>query len=283
VGATPESERLKKLSEDNKTLYKKNEKFMKEIKTYRDDNKKLYEMNKRYVDENVKYQILLKENDAIDEILLRLLKGHPNASLAKLYNELINQNDILLNFENENLRYDKVIEHLEKEYAFLTSDKVKRNPEIEKKLLNEIDRLKAITLANEKKMKECRGYITNLDNEIRKQEDKSKESYGNDFGKTTKEGNIFKANYNKSDLNDTGEYGSLKKSVKRTMNKQQVENNMTIYDELESSYGNIRCNFPVNPRDINFEIESSVEFNDNQYIPPSTSLYKKTYNAPFNK
>jgi hypothetical protein len=262
---------MKKLSEDNKTLYRKNEKILKEIKSYRDDNKQLYDMNKKYVDDNIKYQVLLKENDIIDDILLRLLKNHPNRDLAKLYNEIINKNDVLLNYENENLRYDKMIEHLEKEYAFITGDKVKRNPEIEKKLLTEIDRLKTLKLENEKKSKECGNSITNLDQDIKKLEDKLKEST---FGKT--DGNIFKANYSKN-ANETEEYDSLKKT-KRVL--KQPDNNLTIYDELENDYG---IRFPVNPKDINFEIESSVEYNDNQYIPPSTSLYKKTYNVPFNK
>jgi hypothetical protein len=260
-----------------------------EIKTYRDDNKKLYDINKKYIDENIKYQILQKENGVIDNILLRILKNHPNRELSKLYNEIINQNDIILNFENDNLKFDKVIEHLEKEYNFVTSDKVKRNPEIEAKLLNEINRLKKLRNENDEKIKEKRENIELLEQDLKNHEEKPVKEYfeSRDVFRNTKDGNIFKANYSSKKYNTDNENDNenFKKSKIGALNKSK-DNNLTVYEELENSIGNIKGQqqYSNNFQNLGLGVaESSVEFNDNVYIPPSTGLYRKTYNVPFDK
>jgi hypothetical protein len=278
---------------------------MKEIKSYRDDNKKLYDLNKKFVDENIKYQVLQKENSVMDNILLRLLKSHPDKNLAKQYNELINQNDVILNYENDNLRYDKVIEHLEKELNFLTNgEKVKRNPEVEKKIANEIERLKQLKLENEAHIRDKKDNIKLMEQDLKILEVQPNKDYIDSrevFGKN-KEGNIFASNYTQNDrfrseYGDNSGDGTLKKGLRKPqssktnngMNNDGGNNNdVTVYDELENSLEIIKAeckelNFPAKCKNINFSEESSVEYNNNMYIPPSTQLYKKTYNVPFSK
>jgi hypothetical protein len=214
----------------------------------------LYETNKKFIDENIKYQILLKENEILDKILLKILKTHPNKDLAKKYNEIINENDIILNCENENLKFEKIIEHLEKEFSFITSDKFKRNIEVEKKILCEIEKLKIKKSENENSIKTSKEKILKFEQNLCENSSP----------------NIFKSNQG----NNFSEADELYKS--NTL-KRIYQSNETIYSELEKSYDNIKSHFPGNPREIDFEAESSFEYNSNKYIPPSSSLYKKTY------
>ena len=55
-------------------------------------------MKEKYAENAIKYQVLQLENNFLDSVILRLLKSHPNKDLAKIYNELIDQYDLILNY-----------------------------------------------------------------------------------------------------------------------------------------------------------------------------------------
>ena len=98
-------------------------------------------MNKKYTENAIKYQVLQLENNFLDSVILRLLKSHLNKDLAKIYNELIDQYDLILNFENDKLRFEKAIENLEKEYKYAVS---KKNVGHEAYICSEIEKLMKI-------------------------------------------------------------------------------------------------------------------------------------------
>jgi hypothetical protein len=243
-------------------IIKKNEKLIKEVKSYRSDNKKLYDINKKYAEDAIKHQILQLENNFLDSVILRLLKSHPNKDLAKIYNELIDQYDLILNFENDKLRFEKAIENLEKEYKYAVC---KKNVGQEANICSEIEKLRKIIFDLEDKIREKRDSIDAIDNDIKSLEDRNIKDYvdSREVFTKNKDSNIFKANYIEKNkpINET--YDTKKA---RDEDYNSIEGN----NENHNNFDRNKCN------------EHSFK-NDDQYVrnnqdPYDTNKFYDNYN-----
>lgn len=209
---------------DIKSLNKKIESKIKEIKSFKNDNKKLYDQVKKFQDEAIKFSFLQKENQFLDVIIKKFLKILPYKDMIKCFTEMINLHDIIINLDNDKIKIEKRIEQLEKELKILIHENNKNfnTEELAHNLQGEIENLKGIVYDYDKKIREKKENMKYFENEIKILEEK----YSKDGMQLTLNKNVFKGNYIDMD------YDSRKFYRHAEMNKNKTNQFNDNYDAL---------------------------------------------------
>jgi hypothetical protein len=174
---------------------------------------------------------------------------------------MIDNYDEILNLENDKLRFDKAIENLEKEYTHAVH---KKNTDQETKILTEMERYKKIVFEIENKLIDKRTAVQSLENELKAIEDRSLFIDSRDIFSKNKDSNVFQ-----SHLKNTNEENFENHKYKNDENK--------IYDNIDNSLNDLNDNIDLLMPTFNPEDREHLEIK-NKYIPPSSSLYRKTHN-----
>jgi hypothetical protein len=249
------------IKEIYKDLCLTHEKALKELQSFKNDNKKLYDLNKKFSEENFKAGFIAKENKFFENLFSKILKsnGTPR-EIANLYNEIINNNNLMLNFESDRSKLQKKIDSIEREILRKKSNVNSDNP-----LAIELEKLNNLKNNFEMKILEKKNIIFDLEDKIKLLEEKNqghKDSTGLQL-------NVFKANLIDKEKNNTNKNSNAREF--RYENSPVPLNSESNSKKFFESFGH---NQTKNSTQENQKEKESPNFN----IPmngPSSSYYKR--------
>lgn len=250
------------IKEVYKDLCATHEKALKELQSFKNDNKKLYDLNKKFSDESSKAGFISKENKFFESLFSKIFRSaNTPREIANLYNEIINNNNLLLNFESDRSKIQKKIDNLEREIL-----RKKTNVNSDNPLANELEKLNNLKNNFEMKILEKKKFIFDLEDKIKLLEEKNqghKDSTGLQF-------NVFKANLMDKEKTNLNGNNTHTREL-RYENSHVPVNTESNSKKLFESFGQ---NHSKNSTQENQKEKESPNFN----FPmngPSSSYYKR--------